>query len=86
MKNFFKKFRSYSFWISLSGALVLIFNCFGRIFGFKIENQVVEDVIMTIAGALVMLGIVIMDVDTKSEKNEEETTKKDDEKDQKEDE
>lgn len=86
MKNFFKKFRSYSFWISLSGALVLIFNCFGGVFGFKIENQVVEDVIMTIAGALVMLGIVIMDVDTKSEKNEEETTKKDDEKDQKEDE
>ena len=74
MKNFFKKFRSYSFWISLSGAFVLIFNCFGRIFGFKIENQVVEDVIMTIAGALVMLGIVIMDVDSKNEKDEEETT------------
>ena len=72
MKNFFKKFKSYSFWISLSGAIVLLFNCFGRAFGFKIENRVVEDCIMAIAGFLVMLGIVTMDVDGQDEKEKRE--------------
>ncbi len=56
MKNFFKKFRSYSFWVSLSGAIIILLNAFGRAFGFKIENQIVEDCIMAVAGLLVVLG------------------------------
>lgn len=77
MKNFFKKFRSYSFWISLAGAVVLLVNCFGRAFGFKIENKVVEDCIMGIAGALVMLGIVTMDTG-ESDKSDDDKKDEDD--------
>ncbi len=58
MKNFFKKFQNYSFWVSLSAGIILLLNSLGRAFGFKIENKVVEDFIMSIAGVLVILGIV----------------------------
>lgn len=60
MKNFFKKMKSYSFWVSFSGALIILLNAFGRIFGWQIENQIVEDCIMSIAGILVVFGVVTM--------------------------
>lgn len=53
--------KSYSFWVSFSGALIILLNSFGRIFGWQIENQIVEDCIMSIAGILVVFGIVTMD-------------------------
>ena len=61
MKNFFKKMKSYSFWVSFSGALIILLNAFGRIFGWQIENRIVEDCIMSIAGILVVFGVVTMD-------------------------
>lgn len=76
MKNFFKKFRSYSFWISLSGAIILLINALGRAFGFSIENQLVEDIILAIAGVLVVLGLVTMDVKPNDEEKEENDDKK----------
>lgn len=74
MKNFFKKFCSYSFWVSLSGAVVILLNAFGRAFGFKIENQVVEDCIMAVAGVLVVFGICFKSTkeNPETDKNEEE--------------
>ena len=72
MKNFFKKFGSYSFWISLSGAIILLVNALGRAFGFVIENKLVEDIILSIAGVLVVLGLVTMDVKPKDEENDKE--------------
>ena len=68
MKKLFEKMKSYSFWVSFSGALIIFINCLGRIFNFQIENEIVEDVIMSIAGLLVVLGFV-----TKETKNEEDT-------------
>lgn len=63
MKNFFNKMKTYSFWVSFSGALIILLNAFGRIFGFQIENQIVEDCVMSIAGILVVLGVVTMNGD-----------------------
>ena len=60
MKNFFRKMKTYSFWVSFSGALIILVNALGRAFGFKVENQVIEDCIMSIAGILVVLGVVTM--------------------------
>ena len=60
MKNFFKKFKSYGFWVSLSSALVLLINALGKAFGFEIENKIIEDVVMSVAGVLVVFGIVSM--------------------------
>ncbi len=58
LKNFFKKIKSYSFWVSLSGAIIVLLNAFGNAFGFEIENKIVEDCVMSIASVLVVLGIV----------------------------
>lgn len=63
MKNFFNKMKTYSFWVSFSGALIILLNAFGRIFGFQIENQIVEDCVMSVAGILVVLGVVTMNGD-----------------------
>ena len=63
MKNFFNKMKTYSFWVSFSGALIILLYAFGRIFGFQIENQIVEDCVMSVAGILVVLGVVTMNGD-----------------------
>lgn len=60
MKNFFKKIKSYGFWVGLSSALVLLVNALGKAFGFEIENKIIEDVVMSVAGVLVVFGIVSM--------------------------
>ncbi len=67
MKNFFNKFKTYSFWVSLSSAVVLLINSIGRIFGFTIENQLVEDLILSFAGVLLVLGIVTMNSGNKDD-------------------
>ena len=71
MKNFFKKIKSYGFWVSLSAALIILLDAFGNVFGFKIENKIVEDCVMSIAGILVVFGIVSMN-DSKSDIDETE--------------
>ena len=60
MKKFFEKIKSYSFWVSLSASLILLLNSLGKAFGFEIENQVVEDCVMSIAGLLAVFGVVSM--------------------------
>jgi len=66
MKKLFKKMKSYSFWLSFSGALIILLNALGKAFGFSIESKVVEECIMAFAGVLVVLGIVTMDIKDKS--------------------
>lgn len=56
-----KKYKSYSFWTALSGAVVIFLNALGECFGFSINNDLVSGVIMAFAGVLVVLGIVTMD-------------------------
>ncbi len=74
MKNFFKKIKSYGFWLSLSSALVLLATALGNAFGFEIENKIIEDVVMSVAGVLAVFGIVSMNkkttVDDKQESEE----------------
>ena len=72
MKNFFKKMKSYSFWVALSSAIVVLLNALGRAFGFSIPNQVVEDVILAIASLLVVLGVVNMNTKNKGDDAEQE--------------
>ena len=52
--------KSYSFWTTLAGAVVVLVQVLGRIFNFNIPNELVNDLIMAIAGILVALGIVNM--------------------------
>lgn len=75
MKNFFKKIKNYGFWVSLSASIILLLNAFGNAFGFEIQNQIVEDCVMAIAGILVVFGIVVM---PSNDKNNKETEIEDD--------
>lgn len=52
--------KSYGFWTALAGALVVFINAIGNIFGFYVEESLISDIIMAIAGILVVFGIVTM--------------------------
>ena len=55
MKN---KIKSYGFWTALAGAVVVLVNALGQMFGFSVDNEIITNVIMAIAGVLVVLGVV----------------------------
>ena len=67
MKNLFERMKHYSFWLSFSGALIVFLNCLGKIFGFEIENEIVESCVMSVAGLLVVFGLVTKDNCSKGE-------------------
>lgn len=52
------KFKSYTFWVSLSSALVILVQSIAQLFGFSFETSIVENIIMAVCGVLVVLGIV----------------------------
>lgn len=56
-----KIFRSYGFWTAFAGAVVILINALGQLFGFSIESKLVENVILAFAGVLVALGVVSME-------------------------
>ena len=72
MKN---KIKSYGFWTALAGAVVVLVNALGQMFGFSVDNEIITNVIMAIAGVLVVLGVVTMpkgeDVNQQEGKSEE---------------
>lgn len=80
MKN---RFKSYSFWTALAGAVVIFLNALGDLFGFSVDNDLVKGLIMAFAGILVVLGIVTMPKDSEKEQtgdNQEEQTDESEEK------
>ena len=76
-----EKIKSYGFWTALAGAMVVLVDALGDLFGFSISDEIVSGVVMAIAGVLVVLGVVTM---PKSKKEDEKTTKEETEKDDKE--
>ena len=65
-----KNFKSYSFWTALAGAVTILVSALGKCFGFSVDNEIVTDVIMAVAGVLVVLGVVTM---PKKDKNDNQT-------------
>lgn len=53
-----KNIRTYSFWVGLSGALVMLAQSVAKLFGAEVESSLVENIVMSICGVLVVLGIV----------------------------
>ena len=69
------KFKTYAFWLALSSAVVILVQSIGKLFGFEIESSTIENVIMSICGVLVVLGIVTKNTETnKGEDNTKECT------------
>ena len=53
-----KLLKSYKFWVALSGAVGVLVVQISKLFGLKIEASGVEEIIMSICGILVVLGII----------------------------
>jgi len=66
-----EKIKSYGFWTALAGALVVLVDALGDLFGFSVSDEIVSGVVMAVAGVLVVLGVVTMPKSEKKEKGEE---------------
>lgn len=51
---------SYSFWTALAGALAMLGSTIGKIFSVNVEGETIADIVMSIAGVLVAVGVVTM--------------------------
>ncbi len=56
MKN---RFRSTGFWLSLTGAILIVIQQLGISFGFNVNSELVNGIVSSVCGCLVMLGILI---------------------------
>ncbi len=70
-----KNFKSYGFWTALSGAVVVLINSIGKCFGFAVEEEIVTNIVMAIAGVLVLFGVVSMPKKDENSQQEENDAK-----------
>lgn len=70
-----KLIKSYGFWTALAGAIVVLINAIGKACGFFVEEEIISDIIMGIAGVLVVFGIVTLPKSSKEEEKKEEEEK-----------
>ena len=77
MKKFKQTIKKYSFWTGLSGAVVIFANALAKCFGFEIDNVIIEDIIMSICGVLVAMGIVCAPIKTETQECLQETQQQD---------
>ena len=73
MKKFKNLISSYGFWTGLSAAVIMFAGSIAKAFGFSINNQVIEDIIMSVCGILVVFGIVSIPPSIKKDKTENNT-------------
>ena len=59
------KFKNYSFWISVTGAVLLLINNLGKVFGFTVDNDAVVSIVDGFCGVLVVFGILTMNKNSK---------------------
>lgn len=72
--KFKKLIKSYGFWTALSGAVVVLINAIGRACGFFVEGEIVSNIIMAVAGVLVVFGVVTMPKKEKETKDDKDKT------------
>lgn len=54
------KIKSYSFWVSLASAVVLILKVLGARFGFTVDEGMLSDLFTAMCSVLVLLGIIVV--------------------------
>lgn len=54
-----EKVKSYSFWVSLASALVLILQVIGSKLGFYVDARLASDIITSVCSILVITGIIV---------------------------
>ena len=58
--NLRTKVKSYSFWVSLASALILILKLIGQRFGFSVDEGLISDLFTSFCAILVLLGIIVV--------------------------
>lgn len=53
------KIKSYSFWISLGSAVILILKIIGNEFGFSVDAGLASDLLTSLCSILVLFGIIV---------------------------
>ena len=53
-----EKLKTTSFWLGLSGAVIIVVDAVSQLFGVCVPSSEIESVIIAICSILVMLGIV----------------------------
>lgn len=69
------KFKNYSFWISVTGAVILLLNNLGKVFGFSVNNEAIYSIVDGVCGVLVVFGVLTMNK-TKKDTQQIENTEK----------
>ncbi len=79
--NIKEKMKSYSFWVSLTSAVVLVVKLIGQKYGLVIDDGFISDLVTSLCGILVILGIIVLPAkkDNKEDKTKSNLTKPDNE-------
>lgn len=62
-----KKFKTYTFWISLLGAVIVLINALGTTFGFGVDEVAITSIVTAILGVFVTLGLIKKDKNSENE-------------------
>lgn len=74
MKKLKTIISDYGFWTGLSAAVIMFATSISKACGVSIDNKVIEDIIMSVCGILVVFGIVSI---PPTKKQQQTQTKKD---------
>ena len=55
-----EKFKSYSFWMSVTASIILVLNNLGNVLGFSVQSETVTKIVDSICGVLILFGIITM--------------------------
>ncbi len=53
------KIKTTGFWISLTSAIVLVVQALANVFGFKFDSSYVNEIVTSVCGVLVVVGVLI---------------------------
>jgi len=56
-----QKFKSYTFWVGLVSAIILVIEEVCKLFGLVADVGIIENVLLSICGVFVVLGILTKD-------------------------
>lgn len=74
------KYKNYGFWTSLSASLVIMAGTLQKALNIEISAEIITNIVMGIAGVLVVFGIVKMPKEKSLTNKEEDKTEEDNQK------
>lgn len=63
------KIKTTGFWLSLTGAIILVLQQLGQAFGFSVNSDIINGIVSAVCGVMVVLGVLIPTKNKESENN-----------------